>query len=148
VQHTGHDIEQVQQLYSMCEQSLINYCLHRTKQQLDDTNTPLLSPINLLVVTLWYLKHYHSERYISTELNLGRSTVNYFLTEVMDILHSCVYQQLVSLPTDIASRASKHGPQRHHKLIVDSTFIAIPEPHDLNQRRAYYHAKSSTNYAV
>ncbi|CAF4011899.1 unnamed protein product [Rotaria sordida] len=75
IQHTGHDIEQVEQLYSMCEQSL-------------------------------------------------------------------------SLPADIASSVSKHGPEEHHKLIVDSTFIAIPEPHDSNQRKAYYHAKSSTNYAI
>ena len=103
-QHTGHDIEQVQQLYSMCEQSLMNYCLHRPKEESNNTNTPFLSPTNLLVVTLWYLKHYHLERYISTELNLNRSTVKYFLTELMDVLYLCVYQQLISLPADIANR--------------------------------------------
>ncbi|CAF5081600.1 unnamed protein product, partial [Rotaria sp. Silwood1] len=110
VQHKAHDIEQVQQLYSMCEQSLMNHCLHRPKQESNNTNTPFLSPMNLLVVALWYLKHYHLERYISTELNLSRSTVNYFLTQVVDILYLCAYQQLVSLPADIAGRASKHGP--------------------------------------
>ena len=65
----------------------------------------------------------------------------------MDILHSCVNEELVWIPVDIASRTSKHRPQ-HHKLIVDSTFITIPEPYDSNQRRAYYHAKSWTNYAL
>ncbi|CAF1579689.1 unnamed protein product [Rotaria sp. Silwood1] len=148
VQHTGLDVEQVQELYDMCEEPLKKYCLHRHEQQTDITDRSYLSPMNLLVVTLWYLKHYHSNRYISTELNLGQSTVKYFLTEVLDILHSCVYQELVSLLADLASRRSKHGPQQHHKLIVDSTSIAIPEPSDANQRKAYYYGKSSTNYAI
>ncbi|CAF4951647.1 unnamed protein product [Rotaria sp. Silwood1] len=148
VQHTGLDVEQVQELYDMCEEPLKKYCLHRHEQQTDITDRSYLSPMNLLVVTLWYLKHYHSKRYISTELNLGQSTVKYFLTEVLDILHSCVYQELVSLPADLASRRSKHGPQQHHKLIVDSISIAIPEPSDANQRKAYCYGKSSTNYAI
>ena len=33
-------------------------------------------------------------------------------------------------------------------MIVDSTFIAIPEPYDSDQRKAYYHLKSPTNYAI
>jgi len=132
----------------MCEHSLINYCAHRNKQDTDNTITPYLSPMNLLAVTLWYLKHYHSERYIATELNLGRSTVNYFLSEIIDILHSCIYQELISLPDDIAKRRTPHGPEKNHKLIVDSTFIAIPEPYDSEQRKKYYYAKSPTNYAI
>jgi hypothetical protein len=42
----------------------------------------------------------------------------------------------------------RHGPQQHHKLIVDSTCIAIPEPSDSDQRKAHYHGKSSTNYGL
>jgi len=138
----------VQQLYTLCEDSLIKYRLHRSEQQTDSTTTSYLSPMNLLVLTLWYLKHYYSERYISTEPNLGRSTINYFLTEVVDILHSCIYQELVSLPANLSSKTAKHGPQKHHKLIVDSTCIAIPEPSDSDQRKAYYHAKSSTKHGL
>lgn len=145
IQHTGLDVEQVQQLYTMCEDSLVKYRLHRGEQQADNTTKIYLSPMNLLVVTLWYLKHYHSERYISTELNLGRSTINYLLTEVVDILHCCIYQDFVSMPDNLSSRTAKHGPQQQHKLIVDSTCVAIPEPSDSDQRRAYYHTKSSTN---
>jgi hypothetical protein len=104
--------------------------------------------MNLLVVTLWYLKHYHSDRYIATEFDLSLSTVNYFLSAVVDILHSCVYPELISLPADMSNRTKAHGPKEHHKLIVDSTFIPIPQPNDLDQRKAYYHAKSPTNYAV
>ncbi|CAF3788300.1 unnamed protein product [Rotaria sp. Silwood1] len=118
----------------MCEESLIRYRSYRKEQHTDDTIIQYLSPINLLVVTLWYLKHYHSERYISTELNLGRSTVNCFLTEIIDILHSCVYPELISLPVNMASKRKPHGSERHHKLMVHSTFIAIPEPYDSDQR--------------
>ncbi|CAF4668222.1 unnamed protein product, partial [Rotaria sp. Silwood2] len=96
---------------------------------------------------LWYLKHYHSERYIATELYLDPSTVQHILSAVVDILHSSVYPELVSLPTNIADRKEIHGPEQHHKLIVDSTFIAAPEPDDLEQRKAYCHSKSATNYA-
>ncbi|CAF3995273.1 unnamed protein product [Rotaria sp. Silwood2] len=83
-----------------------------------------------------------------TELNLSQPAVNYFLSAVLDILYSCIYPELISLPADIANRRTPHGPQRHHKLIVDSTFIAMPEPYDSEQCKAYYHAKSSTNYAL
>ncbi|CAF4936614.1 unnamed protein product, partial [Rotaria sp. Silwood1] len=147
VQHTGNDIEQVHQLYSMCEQSLINYCMHRTKQQSDNVNTISLSPMNLLVVTLWYLKHYHSERYIATEVYSSPSTIHRILTDVVDILHSCVYEELVSLPIDMDSRHTAHGPEEHHKLIVDTTSIAVPQPIDSKQRKAYFNSKSATNYA-
>jgi hypothetical protein len=40
-----------------------------------------------------------------------------------------------------------HGPEQQHKLIVDSTCIAIHQPEDSEQRRTYYYAKSPTNYA-
>ncbi|CAF0908432.1 unnamed protein product [Rotaria sordida] len=148
IQHTGHDVEQVQELYSMCEESLVNYCSHRNKLHWNNTNTSYLSSMNLLVVTLWYLKHYHSERYIASELNLSQQVVNYFLSAVVDILYSCVYQAFLSLPADLVNRRTPHGPQQHHKLIVDSTFIAIPEPHDSEKRKEYYHAKCPINYAI
>jgi hypothetical protein len=104
--------------------------------------------MNLLVVTLWCLKHYHSERYIASELNSSQQVVNYFLSAVVDILHSCVYPAFVSLPADLANRRTLHGPEQHHKLIVNSTCIAVPEPHDSEQRKKYYNAKSPTNYAI
>ncbi|CAF2990154.1 unnamed protein product, partial [Rotaria sp. Silwood2] len=147
LQHTGHDIEQVQQLYSICEQLLIDYCYHRNKEYPNSTNATYLSPMNLLVVTLWYLKHYHAERYIATELYLDPSTVHRMLSKVVDILHSSVYPGLVSLPANMTDKNIKHGTEEHHKLIVDSTFIAIPQPNDSQQRKAYYHSKSTTNYA-
>ncbi|CAF2930749.1 unnamed protein product [Rotaria sp. Silwood2] len=130
----------------MCEQSLVNYCSHKSKEQGDSTITPYLFSMNLLAVALWYLKHYHAERYIAIELNLIRSTVNYIFSEAVDILHSCVYPELISLPADMSNRTTVHGPEEHHKLIVDSTCIAIPQPYDLDQRKAYYHSKSLTNY--
>ena len=128
VQHTRHDIEQIEQLYSMCKQSLINYCYNRHKSHSNSTNTTSLSPMNLLVVTLWHVKHYHSERYIATELNFAPSTVHHILSEVIDILHLCVYPKLVSLPANLTNRNTTHGPEDYHKLIVDSTFIAVPQP--------------------
>lgn len=100
------------------------------------------------MVTLWYLKHYHGERYISTELYLSPSTVHAFLGEVIDNLHSCVYPELISLPINLASKRTPHGPEQHLKLIVDLTCIAIPEPYDTDQRIAYYHTKSPTNYGI
>ncbi|CAF0987276.1 unnamed protein product [Didymodactylos carnosus] len=132
----------------MCEQPLVDYCRHRNEEDPSSSAAPYLSPMNLLVITLWHLKYYHSERYIATEFDLSRSTVNYFLWVVVDILHSCVYPEFISLPTDMANLTTVHGPEEYHKLIVDSTLIAIPQPGDSDERRSYYHAKSSTNYAL
>ena len=132
----------------MCEQPLIQYCSYRNEQLTNTNTTPYLSSVNLLVVILWDLKHYHSERHIASELNLIQSAVNYFLSAVMDILHSCVYSELISLPANMASKRTPHGHGQNHKLIVDSTAIAIREPNDKEQRKAYYYSKSSTNYAL
>ncbi|CAF3777202.1 unnamed protein product [Rotaria sordida] len=46
------------------------------------------------------------------------------------------YQKVFSLPADMSSRTTAHGSEEHHKLIVDSTFIAIPQPNDSTQRKA------------
>ncbi|CAF2788213.1 unnamed protein product [Rotaria sp. Silwood2] len=104
--------------------------------------------MDLLLVTLRYLKHYHSECYIATELNLAQKTVDYLLLSVLNILHTCVYSELISLPADMSNRTTTQGPEEHHKLIANSTFIAIPQPGDSTQRKAYYHAKRTTNYAL
>lgn len=64
VRYTGHDIEQLQFLYDLCEQSIKEYCANR-KRQTTDTDVPYLLPINLLAITVWYLKHYHFEQIYS-----------------------------------------------------------------------------------
>ncbi|CAF4575391.1 unnamed protein product [Rotaria sp. Silwood2] len=83
----------------------------------------------------------------AAELNFSKSTVNYFLSAVVDILYASAYPKLILLPDDMDDEATAHGPEQYHKLIVDSTFIAIHQPEDSDQRKAYYHAKSPTNYA-
>jgi hypothetical protein len=55
----------------------------------------------------------------------SQSTLKYFLSAVVDILHTCVYLELISLPADIANRITVHGSRQHHKSIVDLTFITI-----------------------
>ncbi|CAM4823601.1 unnamed protein product [Rotaria magnacalcarata] len=46
------------------------------------------------------------------------------------------------------SSNTAHEPEEHHKIIVDSTSIAVPRPDDSEQRKAYFHSKSATNYAI
>ncbi|CAF4166824.1 unnamed protein product [Rotaria sp. Silwood2] len=53
----------------------------------------------------------------------------------------------VEVREDLDSRNTAHGPKEHHKLIVDSTSIAVPQPEDSQQRKTYFHSKSATNYA-
>ena len=62
----------------MSEESLIHCRSHRKEQHTVDAVIPYISSINLPVITLWYLKRYHSDWYISIEINLGRLTINYF----------------------------------------------------------------------
>ena len=76
----------------MCEEPLIHYCSHKDYRLTNRAATAYLSPMNMLVVTLWYLKHYHSERYISSELNLSPAAVNYLLSTV-----NCGYFTLVCI---------------------------------------------------
>ena len=46
------------------------------------------------------------------------------------------------------SRRIPYGPKRQHKLIIDSSFIAIPESYHSEERKAYYPAIRSTDYAL
>ena len=73
--------------------------------------------------------------------------MNYFLSAVIAVLYSCICPKLVVLSDNIDDETTIRGPERHHKLIVDSTFVAIHQPEDSAQRKAYYHIKSPTNYA-
>ena len=66
----------------------------------------------------------------------------------MYILHPCAYSESISLLVDLANGRISHEPKRQHKLIVDCAFIAILEPYDSEECKAYYHEKSSTNYAL
>ncbi|CAF3382894.1 unnamed protein product [Rotaria sp. Silwood2] len=54
----------------------------------------------------------------------------------------------VSLSANIADRSAIHGSEQHSKLIVVSSFTEVPEPANLEQRKAYYYTKSPTNYAL
>ncbi|CAF3155201.1 unnamed protein product [Rotaria sp. Silwood2] len=80
-------------------------------------------------------KRQKNKQHTDSAINLGPSTVNYLLSEVVDILHSCVYPELISLSGDMSNRTTPHGPEEHHKLIVDSTFIAISQRDDLDQHK-------------
>ena len=131
-QHTGHDIEQIIMITSL---RLIARWGRPQFLLIVSTCSRVL--MNLLVVMLWHLKHYHSERYIATEFDLVRKTVAYSLSSVLGILHSCAYPEFISLPTYMSKRTAPYGLEEHHKLIVDST-----------ECKAYYHAKSPTNCAL
>ncbi|CAF1358711.1 unnamed protein product [Rotaria sordida] len=78
-------------------------------------------------------QHYHAERYIATEFDLSPSTMHHILSKVVDILHSCVYPELISLPALMFNRTTAHGPEEHHKLVVDSTSIAVPQSDNSQQ---------------
>jgi hypothetical protein len=136
----------VQLLYDMCEQSIVEYCANRKQQLTQNTSAPFLSPINLLSVTLWYSKHYHSERYIAEELHFNQTAVNYFLSAMIDTIYRCEYPKRVVLPDDMDDEDTTHGPEQYHKLIVDSTCIPTDQPEDREERKTYYHGKSPTNY--
>ncbi|CAF4970618.1 unnamed protein product, partial [Rotaria sp. Silwood1] len=64
----------------------------------------------------------------------------------MHILYSCVCPKLVVLHDNMNDETTIHRPEQYHKLIVGTTFIAIYQPEDFEQRKAYYHAKRPTNY--
>ena len=44
----------------------------------------------------------------------------------------------------MASNRTPHGSERHHKLTVDSTFIATPEPYDSDQQKTHCHSRNYT----
>lgn len=79
------------------------------------------------------MKHYHVKRYVASELNLSQSVVIYFLLAVVDVLHCCVYPELILFSSGLANNRTPYKPEGHHELLVDSTFIAILQPDDLDQ---------------
>ena len=80
-------------------------------------------------------------------MDFCQQTVNYFLLAVIGVLYSCICPKLVVLPDNIDDETTICEPERHHKLIVDSTFIANHQSKGSAQRKAYYHVKSPTTYA-
>ena len=66
---------------SFCEQTPVEYCTNR-KQHHTSTYIPYLSPKNLLCVTLWYLKHYYTER-IAYHLSAACFIDRYFVDKTL-----------------------------------------------------------------
>lgn len=145
LQRTGHTVEEVQRLYDLCKEDLINYRA-RVRGSGPARDRPYPSPINMLAITLYYVRLYPTEEYLAEEFQMSHQYMHHMVHKVIDSLFLYAVPDLISVP-NLSDPNTPHGKHFSWKLITDTTFVAVYEPEKLEERSKYFHSKSATNYS-
>jgi hypothetical protein len=104
--------------------------------------------MNMLSITLWFLKHYCTEHHVGTVIPYNKTTGRRLISATVDILHDCVYPKLVVLPDSMDdNKTTACESKQHPKLLVQSFLIPANRPIDFKKDEAFYNEKSLTGYA-
>jgi hypothetical protein len=142
--HTGHTLKEYEKIYNSIIEDLLNY---RQKRSITLNNIPLPTPHVMLSLTLYHLKHYHTERYIANEFNIKRTAVQHILEKVIDYLYEKFVPMMIQLnEANLSSPLDSSYLENTVKLITDATVISIHQPEHTADRKKYFHYKSLTNY--
>lgn len=143
-QKTGLNREIVDEIYTMCENELKQHPIHTH----DSSDTAIqISPHNMLIITLYWLRQYPSLRDMSIELNIPTTTLFAMFDRVIDILQAIIVPAYIR-PLSSSDPQSQYPLFRNVCLIIDSTFIPIRVPGDWEEKKLYHHIKAPNRTAL
>ena len=141
---TGLHCTEYDQVYSSCSAALIETRLHKQFSYVSNRKHYYYTPHNMLLITLYYLRHYPHLRMLGVHYNLKLTTAHDMLKHVIHILctefvPSQILLSLNSLP---------QYPDPYHvlsdtKLIVDTTDICIQKPGRDAERKRFLVCKGT-----
>lgn len=132
-QYTGLTIEQLEHLERLCHQDLVTI-------PAASTFIKKLSPRNLLVLTLKWLRRYPTVRDLALEFKITKSSVGRTLEHVLKILDTNL-KYLRDWPANYRSKLLKE-PLKDTIGAVDTFPICIEQPKSLADRKKFYIYKS------
>jgi DDE superfamily endonuclease len=137
---TGLDLGQMDWLYTTCRDPLLSL---RLSMHQKDLNIPIISPHNMLCITLYWLRTYTPYDRMAALFHRKAPSLWYLVTKVVDILDSTIVPALIC-PVNDSSPSSTLSTLPFVKVIVDTTFVPLPKtPFDPK----LYHKKSPTKAA-
>jgi hypothetical protein len=148
--HTGHTIEEYGKIYNIMYEDLV---LYRKKKGVTSTTTmnniELPTPHIMLCLTLYYLKHYHTDRFLSNEFKIGKTTVRRIIEKIINLIYEKFVPTMIQLnEASLCSPPHSTYLENTIKLVTDASVISIYQPEHTIDRKKYYHSKSGTNYGV
>jgi hypothetical protein len=126
---TGVTVEQLDYLERLCHQDLVEV-------PADSNRVRALSPRNLLVLALKWLRRYPTLEDLASEFGVARSSVDRYVQYVLAILDSQL-DYMRSWPRQLRSKLLK-GPLKDAIGAVDTFPICIPQPKSTEDRKRFY----------
>ena len=139
-QRTGLHVSDMEWLYEQCKTSLLQLRLHKRSRQ--ENHAPI-SPHNMLLITVYWLRKYPSFVELASLCGATNSNVWRIVRDVVQVMDECIVQQLIR-PIDSTSPISTRATLPNVKILVDTTFIPLPKT-PFNPK--LYHKKSPTKSA-
>jgi hypothetical protein len=144
--NTGHTIQEYNKILYLIEEQLLSI---RQKHTISNHNIHLPTTQNMLCITLYYLKHYHTIRYISIQFGWSRMTIQRSIEYTIESLFLYVVPvYIVFDPSTFPSPSDSSALSPSTKLIIDASVIAIHQPELSQDRKTYYYYKSGTKYGL
>jgi hypothetical protein len=109
---------------------------------------PPMYPFDSLLLTLYWLRHYPSERALAAELNSAPKSIWELIHHTLTILYQVIVHEYINKWAKPTEYGEIELSRTRYYLIVDSTHIALYEPFEREERKHYYHHQSGTGYGL
>jgi hypothetical protein len=139
---TGLSRSEVDSIWRMVADSMV----HHYEEQHHKRDPPLL-PFASLLITLYWMRHYPTIRCLAAEFSVST-------THMQEVVEHCLLVLFAALVPDrnmelpVPHRGYKSEGLKGVRLVVDSTFLTLPQHSDAAERKRYYHPKSPTKQAL
>jgi hypothetical protein len=137
----GLNVQELNTIWGYIRDPLIQHYVDRHSYE------PSIYPYESILLTLYWLRIYPPERVLAEEYDITQPTVRECIQHVMTTLSSHFIQHYLDSNLVPTQRTKIVGDQYCYGAL-DSTFIAIKQPEQKQDRNRYYHIKSSTSYAI
>jgi hypothetical protein len=137
---TGLSISQLDWVYKRCRNELASYRL--SMHQVNE-NIPVMSPHNMLCISIHWLRKGHTWREMEVNFNRSHQWLHDMVMRTVSIIEQSIFNELIR-PIDSTSPPSTMSTIFDAHIIVDSTFIPLPRS---PFRPTHFHHKSPTKSA-
>lgn len=147
--HTGHSLQEFDEIFAAVQEPLIEYYRRADHAVTAHCNQLHATPHNMLCLTLYYIRHYLPYRFIADDFNMAEKTVDFIVGFVIEQLHKHLTPLHIKFnASELQSQHNSNSQLPSAHLLIDSTFIAIHQPENADDRKRFYHIKSFTRYAL
>lgn len=127
--------------------SIIRHKMGEHYDQHHHARKPPILPVTSLLLTLYWMRYYPSHRCMATEFGVNECAIRESIDHCIDTLFTTLVPTCFS-DTAIPHRGYRKASVAGVRLVVDSTFLPLPQNSDTAERKRYYHYKSPTKKAL